>query len=265
MINEKKDVDTDIPLVILAGGLGTRMGNLTQDIPKPMLEINGLPIIFHIMAHYAKYGVRQFHILAGYKSAYIKDYFSRLAFNVSSVSFTYSKSGDTSVECLQDSWGVSDWCVSVHETGFNSETGERLRRIKNRLPKEFYFTYGDGLSDFDPTQGLVRLRQSGAVAVLCAITKKERFGNLVLSDEGSVIEFQEKNSNQDTWINGGYMCISDSIFDYINGSNDSFEAHVLPRISDANKLCAVKHGGFWKALDHEREIAEMNIELSNYG
>ena len=249
---------TAVPLVILAGGLGTRMGSLTENVPKPMLEIHGRPMLLHIMLHYARFGVTEFHILAGYKSSYIKNYFASLPRHLSSIRLTYDQ-GVTSVgEIHGTECKVADWEVFVHETGYNSNTGERLRRIKDFLPDHFYFTYGDSLSDFDPTLGLAELRERAATVVLCAVTKSERFGSLLIDKDQKVTKFQEKISSTETWINGGYMCVSPRIFEFITGSNDSFENDVLPRVVEMQQASAIKHRGFWKAIDHDRELHSIN-------
>lgn len=250
--------NSKVPLVILAGGLGTRMGQLTEDLPKPMLEIHGVPMLLHIMLHYAKFGTNEFHILGGYKSSAIKNYFENLTLNTSSISITYDPDGRSIVNRIASQNEMKGWKVFIHETGFHTGTGERLRRVRSFLPDIFYFTYGDGLSDFDPTTGLSLLSEASACAVICAVSKKERFGNLTVEKDGSVIDFQEKRSEQLSWINGGFMCLSRDVIEYITGGNDSFELDVLPRLVQAAKVLAIRHYGFWTALDNERELKAIN-------
>lgn len=249
---------TSVPLVILAGGLGTRMGLLTENVPKPMLEIHGRPMLLHIMLHYAHFGVTEFHILAGYKSGYIKDYFASLVRNFCSIRLTYGKAYASTVKTLEDEYKIKDWNVFVHETGYNSKTGERLKRIKDFLPNDFYFTYGDSLSDFDPRLGLADLRDHKATVAICAVTRGERFGSVSIDGGSKVIRFQEKISSSEAWINGGFMSVSSKIFEFITGTNDSFESDVIPRVVQLGQVSAVKHSGFWTAIDHERELSAIN-------
>ena len=249
---------SSFPLVILAGGLGVRMGALTENVPKPMLEIHGRPMLLHIMCHYASFGVKEFHILAGYKSTYIKEYFANLSINISSVRLSYHDEGKVDLATLTGGPDFNDWTIFVHETGYNSKTGERLKKIRSFLPQEFYFTYGDSLSNFDPTRGMCELRERSMTAVLCAVIKNERFGSLSIDACNNVTEFQEKLSSNESWINGGFMALSQEIFAFITGSNDSFEEDVLPRVVKNGKLAAIKHRDFWVALDHERELTLIN-------
>lgn len=233
-------------VVLLAGGFGTRISEESCLKPKPMIEIGDYPILLHIMKYYYSFGHNEFIICGGYKSFYIKNYFSTYMLKQSSVSF------DTREE-LQINFidnNVEKWKVTIIDTGLKTETGGRIKRIKEYLDddEEFLLTYGDGLSDININELINQHKKSDALVTLSSIQIKGRFGSLDISDN-LVNNFAEKTKEDGGWINAGFMVINKKAFDYIDGDETSFEFDVLPKISKLSKLEAYKHNGFWKCMD----------------
>lgn len=241
--------------VILAGGLGTRLSEETYDKPKPMVEIGGKPILWHIMKIYSSYGINDFIICCGYKGYFIKEYFYNYSLHNSNVSF------DLSNNTFQlTSSGSEKWNVNCVDTGANTQTGGRLKRIESLIePGEtFLFTYGDGVGDINISKVIESHKASGKKATLTAVNPPGRFGNLTIEDNGEVKKFDEKPLTGNTWINGGFFVLESEIFKYINGDEMPWEDEPLKTITKENQLNAYKHYGFWQPMDTIREKEILN-------
>lgn len=240
--------------VILAGGFGTRLSEYTKLIPKPMVEIGGKPILWHIMNHYAHYGYKDFVVALGYKGEVIKDYFMQyyarnndLSINLSTGSLQY-----LSKQCF-------DWHVTLCDTGANSMTGGRLRRLKDIIGDEdFMMTYGDAVSDVNIKELVSRYRQSGCKAMVTAVHPTARFGELLIDDDDYVRSFKEKPQVNQGWINGGFFVLSSQVFNYIDNDQTVFEADPLERLCAEGQLKTYRHEGFWQCMDTVRERDMLN-------
>lgn len=211
--------------VILAGGLGTRLSEETSVRPKPMVEIGGKPIIWHIMKYYSSYGINDFIICCGYKSYLIKEYFANYFLHMSDVTFDLSDN-----EYRVHDSNAEDWRVTLIDTGEYTQTGGRLLRVRDHIGgNDFCFTYGDGLCDVDLAD-LIQFHQSrDAVATVTAAKKPGRYGALELDrDQSRVERFSEKPLGDGNWINGGFFVLSDRVFDYLSGDDDVWEQDVMP-------------------------------------
>ena len=223
--------------VILAGGYGTRISEESYLKPKPMIEIGGKPILWHIMKTYAKYDINEFVICCGYKGEQIKEYFSKL-----------------------DS---TSWDVQLVDTGLDTLTGGRLKRIQDHIDDTFCVTYGDGLSDIDISRLISFHKEKKILATLTAIHPPERFGVLNISGD-YVTEFHEKHSGMDSWINGGFFVFEPGIFDYLQDDLTILEKTPLETLAKEKKLAAFKHNGFWYPMDTQRDKKHLeNLWSSN--
>lgn len=234
--------------VILAGGLGTRLSEETHLKPKPMVEIGGRPILWHIMKIYSSHGINEFIVCVGYKGYVIKEYFANYFLHMSDVTFDMQTN---SMEVHQRN--AEPWKVTIVDTGENTMTGGRLKRVESYLGEEdFCFTYGDGVADVD-IRGLVEAhRASGKAATLTAVQPPGRYGALEL--EGNSVEaFLEKPEGDGGWINGGYFVLSRSVLDTISGDPSSWESDSLPILAESKQLGAFFHQGFWQPMDTLRE------------
>ena len=212
--------------VILAGGYGTRISEESYLKPKPMIEIGGKPILWHILKTYSKYDINEFVICCGYKGEQIKEYFSKL-----------------------DS---TSWDIQLVDTGLDTLTGGRLKRIQDHIDDTFCVTYGDGLSDIDISRLISFHKEKKVLATLTAIHPPERFGVLNLSGD-YVTEFHEKHSGVDSWINGGFFVFEPGIFDYLQDDLTILEKTPLETLAKEKKLAAFKHNGFWYPMDTQRD------------
>ncbi len=236
-------------VVILAGGLGTRLMEETEVKPKPMVEIGGRPILWHIMKHYAQQGFTEFYIALGYRGEVIKRYFLDY----------FALSGDLTVELGDGRTRIheqrtEDWTVHLADTGLHTLTGGRVRRLEPLLQDStFMVTYGDGLSDID-LQALLRFHKAhGRLATLTAVRPPARFGGLVL--EGDRIAcFTEKSQIGEGWINGGFLVLEPGIFEYLRDDNTSLEADAMDRLAQAGQLMGYRHEGFWQCMDTLRDL-----------
>ncbi len=235
-------------VVILAGGLGTRLTEETEIRPKPMVEIGGYPILWHIMKHYAHFGFDEFHIALGYKGEIIKRYFMDMM----------HLSGDLTIDLKQgDLTRITphreNWTIHLHDTGQPTQTGGRVLRLKEHLKDEpFFLTYGDGVSTIDLRALSNFHKQNGATATISAVRPPSRFGGLSL-DGDLVSVFEEKPQIGEGWINGGYMVLNPEALDLINGEMDSLERGALTILSKQGKLAAYRHDGFWQCMDTLRD------------
>lgn len=234
-------------VVILAGGRGSRLAEETEVKPKPLVEIGGYPILWHIMKGYAHYGFKDFCIALGYKGEMIKRYF--LDYSSLSGSMTINLS---SGEVKTQSKECEDWLVNLIDTGVNTLTGGRVKRLQPYLHKEtFMVTYGDGVSDLDLGE-LLRFHQShGRVATVTAVRPPARFGGLIF-DGDLVTEFTEKPQIGEGWINGGFLVFEPEVFKYLSGDS-SLEADVLERLAADQQLVAYRHNSFWQCMDTMRD------------
>ena len=234
--------------VILAGGYGTRISEETHLKPKPMIEIGGMPILWHIMKNYSTYGINDFVIPCGYKGYIIKEYFANYFLHMSDVTFDMK---NNSMEVHNKH--AEPWKITLVDTGINTMTGGRLKRIKSYLDDEsFCFTYGDGLSDVKIDELILFHKQNNRFATVTAIQPPGRFGTLNI-DNDRVLDFEEKPSGDGNWINGGFFVLEPKIFDYINDDSTVWEHEPLEKLSNENKLSAYKHTGFWHPLDTLRD------------
>ncbi|MGU3360440.1 glucose-1-phosphate cytidylyltransferase [Methylobacterium sp. M6A4_1b] len=234
--------------VILAGGLGTRLSEETVTRPKPMLEIGGRPILWHIMQIFAAHGVREFVICLGYKGYVIKEFFLNYRLHLSDVTVDI---GRGHVDFHRST--AEDWRVSLIETGETTMTGGRLKRVRDYLGEDdFFMTYGDGVADVDLTALAAFHRAHGKLATLTAVTPPGRFGALELED-GTVRRFREKPAGDGATINGGFFVLSPRVLDRIAGDATVWEAEPLEGLAADGQLAAYVHAGFWQAMDTLRD------------
>jgi glucose-1-phosphate cytidylyltransferase len=234
--------------VILAGGMGTRLAEETDLRPKPMVEIGGRPILWHIMKHYSHYGHSEFFLALGYKGEMIKRYF--LDYHLFSGSMTVSiKTGDVQVmdgEC-------EDWVVHLADTGLMTNTGGRIKRLEPHLRDgTFLLTYGDGVCNVD-LDDLIRFHhKQGRIATITAVRPAARFGGLVF-DGNLISTFIEKPQIGEGWVNGGFIVVEPALFDYLHGDEDSLESNAFEQLAAEGQLAAYRHEGFWQCMDTLRE------------
>lgn len=235
-------------VVILAGGLGTRLSEETQLIPKPMVEIGGRPMLWHIMKIYSYHGLNEFIVLTGYKSHVIKDFFVNY----------YQRYSDITVDLAANSLEVhrmstEPWKVTMLYTGLNTMTGSRLKQAQKHIGNEdFCLTYGDGVSDVDIRAVIERHRASKKIMTITAVKPSGKFGAIDIDESGTITSFREKPDGDDNWINGGFMVCSPKVLDYIpaNDADDCiFEREPVERIAAAGLMGAYKHSGFWHSMD----------------
>jgi glucose-1-phosphate cytidylyltransferase len=238
--------------VILAGGLGTRLAEETGTKPKPMVEAGGRPLIWHIMSNYARAGVTDFLVLAGYKGDVIREYFANFWLHQADVTFDL---GSSRFEVRANR--ATPWSVTVLDTGQHTMTGGRLARAREYLPSTFFLTYGDGVSDVDVSATLESHRSNqGAMVTLTAMRPPARFGALQI--EGSKVQgFQEKPSGDGTWVNGGYFVMEPEIFNLLGDDGCVLERDVLPALATEGKLGCYKHSGTFQPVDTVRDLAAL--------
>lgn len=235
--------------VILCGGLGTRLSEETQVKPKPMVEIGGRPILWHIMKTYEYYGIKEFILALGYKGEVIKDYFINYHPHTSDVT-VHLGSG----KATYDNTRAEDWTIRMVNTGAQSMTGGRLHRLEQLLRPAgtFMVTYGDGVANVDIKALITFHRQHGRLATVTAVRPPARFGGLVIEDN-QVIEFKEKPQTGESWINGGFFVFEPGIFDYLQGDTTVLEEEPLENLSRDGQLMAFQHFGFWHCMDTIRD------------
>jgi glucose-1-phosphate cytidylyltransferase len=234
--------------VILAGGLGTRISEETHLKPKPMIEIGGMPILWHIMKTYSSYGVKDFIICCGYKGYVIKEYFANYFLHMSDVTFDMSSN---SMEVHQKK--AEPWRVTLVDTGEKTQTGGRLKKVYNYVKDEefFAFTYGDGVSDINIHSLIEFHKKQAKAATVTAVIPAARYGALTF-ENGLVGKFSEKPKNEAGYINGGYFILSPKVIDLI-GDDDVWEENPMSLLVSSNNLAAYKHDGFWQPMDTLRE------------
>ena len=234
--------------VILAGGLGTRISEETSVRPKPMVEIGGKPVLWHIMKIYAHHGITDFIICLGYKGYMIKEYFANYFLHMSDVTIDMKSN---KMDVHQNS--VEPWRVTLVDTGDDTMTGGRLKRVGRYLDDEdFCLTYGDGLGDIDIAKLVAFHKEQGRLATVTATQPGGRFGALVLKQE-KVVAFQEKPAGDGGWINGGYFVLSPKVIDFIDGDNTTWEREPMERLAQEGQMAAYFHKGFWQPMDTMRD------------
>lgn len=235
-------------VAILAGGVGSRLSEETVSRPKPMVEVGGQPMLWHIMQYYARFGYDDFVIALGYKGEFIKRWMLEYA----------SLSGDLTVglrndEVIRHGAEPADWTVSMIDTGQDTATGGRIKRLQQEIGNEpFMLTWGDGISDVDLHALLDFHRSHGKIATLTAVRPPARFGHLGL-DGNHVVEFSEKPQTGEGWINGAFFVMEPEVFDYIDGDDTQFEREPLSRLAHDGQLMAYQHWGFWQCMDTLRD------------
>ena len=248
-------------VVILAGGLGTRISEESHLKPKPMIEVGDAPILWHIMKYYSSYGFNEFIICCGYKGYVIKEYFADYYLHRSDVTFDYANNN----EMIIHNNVAEPWKVTVVDTGLHTMTGGRLKRIQKYVGDQtFMMTYGDGVSDIDLDALLEFHRVHKKAATLTAIQPGGRFGVLDIDDNETVRQFSEKAKEDGGWINAGFMVLEPEVFDYIEGDDTFFEKEPLENLALDGKLAAYRHEGFWKCMDTMRDKGMLD-ELWNSG
>ena len=248
--------------IILAGGFGTRISEESLTKPKPMIEIGGQPILWHIMKEYSYYGFNDFIICAGYKQNVIKEYFWNYYLNRSDISFDFSK--DNEISILNNV--AEPWKVTVVDTGLNTFTGGRIKRVQEYIGDEtFLLTYGDGVCDVNISDVVKWHKKNNKYATMTAVQPGGRYGALEIDDESIVNNFAEKRKEDGGWINGGYMVLEPEVFDYIDGDKTVFEQGPLERLSDEGQLQAYKYKGFWHCMDTMKDKTELEdmIEMNS--
>ncbi len=235
-------------VVILAGGRGTRLAEETSARPKPMVEIGGKPMLWHIMSIYAHHDFKDFVVACGYLGEMIKDYFNRFFIHNSDYVVDLS---DGSVEVLNT--GNVDWRVGVVDTGIETQTGGRIRRLKDQIGgSRFMATYGDGLGNVNIAELVAFHEAHGKLATVTAVRPPSRFGGLVL-DDAAVVEFSEKPQTGEGWINGGFFVFEPGVIDYLDGDDSILEREPMERLAEDGELMAFRHTGFWQPMDTLRE------------
>jgi glucose-1-phosphate cytidylyltransferase len=244
-------------VALLAGGFGTRLSEETQIKPKPMVEIGGRPIMWHIMKIYAHYGLKDFVIIGGYKVEVIRDFFLRYRADTSDFTIDL-KSGEINWHDAV----AEDWRVTVVDTGKNTMTGGRLKRARHLLSDDtFCLTYGDGVSDINIDQLLESHERTGRWCTLTAVTQPGRYGSLRLNDDRSKVEaFREKGTNDGGLINGGFFVCEPQIFDLIEGDETVWENEPIDRLVEMGQLSSYHHGGYWQSMDSLRDKQVLEAE-----
>ena len=238
-------------VVLLAGGFGSRISEESQFKPKPMIEIGGMPIIWHIMKEYAYYGYTEFVICAGYKQEYIKDWFANYFLHNSDITFDY-RNGKNEMTVHQTN--MEPWKVTVVDTGYNTMTGGRIKRIQKYVGNEpFLMTYGDGVCDVEIDKLVEFHKSHGKLATLTAVKMAQDKGVLDISGDFAVKSFREKNASDGAPINAGYMVLQPEVFDMLDGDSCVFEKTALVELAKRGELMSYVHEGFWQCMDNIRE------------
>lgn len=248
--------------VILAGGFGSRLSEATNIIPKPMVEIGGKPILWHIMKIYSHYGIKDFIICCGYKQYVIKEYFANYFRH--NCDMTVDLSNNTTT--IHDNHS-EDWKVTMIDTGLNTMTGGRIKRIQKYIGNErFLLTYGDGVTDLNIAESIKAHEKANAILSLTAYKPRGKFGSLDIDGNSNKVKsFLEKPSGDGNWINAGFFVCEPEVFNYIPENDDTvvFEKSPLEHIAKENKMFAFKHSGFWKPMDILRDNVELNAMWEN--
>lgn len=247
-------------VVLLAGGFGTRISEESQFKPKPMVEIGGKPILWHIMKEYSYYGFHEFVICAGYKQHMIKEWFANYFLHNSDVTFDFTEGKNDMTVHTQH---CEPWKVTVVDTGLRTMTGGRIKRIQPYVGEEtFMMTYGDGVCDVNIQELLRFHREHGKIATLTAVMQEQEKGVLDIGGDNAVKSFREKNRTDGAPINAGYMVLEPEVFDYIDGDDTVFERDTLVRLAAEGELMSYMHKGFWQCMDNRREMEMLETCLN---
>ena len=242
-------------VVILAGGFGTRISEESHLKPKPMIEIGGKPILWHIMKEYSAYGYYDFIICCGYKQHVIKEWFANYYLYNSDITFDFTKGNSVQIHSNE----TEPWKVTLVDTGYDTMTGGRIKRIQPYVEKEtFMLTYGDAVADIDINRLVEFHQQHGKIVTITAVDIGQKFGVLKIGSGGKVDRFKEKDSSDGNVINGGYMVLNPEIFDYLEGDSTVFEKDPIEKLTCDGELMAYRHTGFWQCMDTQRD--KMKLE-----
>lgn len=237
-------------LVILAGGYGTRISEESHLKPKPMIEIGEMPIIWHIMKHYSVYGINDFIICAGYRQHVIKEWFADYFLHTSDVTFDFTRNNKMIIHEQRS----EDWKVTVVDTGLDTMTGGRIKRVHKYVGDEtFCLTYGDAVSDVDISKLIETHRRSGKIVTITTVSMAQAKGIMEIADDGTIEEFREKDDADGSLINGGFMVCEPKVFDYLKDDSTIFEQYPLKTMAAERQLMSYYHGGFWQCMDTKRE------------
>ena len=247
-------------VVILAGGMGTRLAEYTEIIPKPLIKIGNMPILWHIMKIFSKFGYNDFVIPLGYKAELIKDFFLNLQYFESDFTIEPSTGKITVHKNYSD-----DWKISLIDTGLNTMTGGRLLRLKNILDQDkFFLTYGDGLADININELIKFHNKNKKIMTVTAVRPAARFGEIKISEQGDkVLYFKEKPRVENGWINGGFFVAEPSLFKYLNNDKTILEHEPLQSITEDEQLVAYKHFGHWQCMDNKKDHDYLNTLWEN--
>lgn len=248
-------------VVILAGGFGTRISEESQFKPKPMVEIGGKPILWHVMKGYSAYGYNEFVICAGYKQHVIKEWFADYYLHNSDITFDFVNGNQMTIHNNV----AEPWKVTIVDTGLHTMTGGRIKRIQRYIGEEdFLLAYGDGVADIDVKKQVDFHKSHGKIGTLTAVHVEQRFGVLDIDKESLTVNaFREKSQADGSRINAGYMVLKPAIFDYIKGDDTVFEQEPLRRLTAEGQLKAYKHNGFWQCMDTKREMEKLEEMWAN--
>lgn len=245
-------------VILLAGGFGTRLAEYTHKIPKPMVTVGGTPILEHIMRTYAKYGHKDFYVALGYKPEVIKQHFVQNQLNRGDLRIDLGSGEVNTLSRAKD-----DWQITLVDTGLNTMTGGRVKRLKSFIGNEpFMLTYGDGVADVNLDELLSFHKDHGKMVTVTGVRPKARFGELKL-DGTAVTEFKEKPQTTAGWVNGGYFVCQPEVFDYIDGDDTDFEGSPLEVISGMGELHAYLHAGYWQCMDSKRDRDQLESVWAN--
>ena len=237
-------------VVLLAGGFGTRISEESEYVPKPMIKIGGMPILWHIMKEYSYYGFNDFIVCAGYKQHVVKEWFADYFLHTSDITFDFTEGNKMIIHDMH----AEPWKVTVVNTGLNTMTGGRIKRIQKYVGNErFMMTYGDGVCDVDMNELLKFHESHGKIATLTSVIIEQQKGILEIGGDNAVRSFREKSAIDGSPINAGYMVFEPSVFDYIDGDETVLERDTLSRLADEGQLMSYKHSGFWQCMDTKRE------------
>ena len=240
-------------VVILAGGLGTRLSEETEVRPKPMVEIGGMPILWHVMKIYSSQGFNEFIICLGYKGFLIKEYFANYFLHLSDVTIELATGKINVHDCKSE-----DIKLTLIDTGISTQTGGRIKRVKEYIGNEtFMLTYGDGLADININNLLKLHKENKKLATVTAVRPPGRFGSIILGDNNEVIKFEEKPSGDGGWINGGFFVLEPEILNYIEDDNTYWEREPMANLASKGQLSVYEHSGFWKPMDTIRDKTEL--------
>lgn len=246
-------------VLILAGGLGSRLSEETTLKPKPMVEIGGKPILWHIMKIYSYFGFNEFIILLGYKGYVVKEYFANYFMYQSDITFNLKENKTTIHNNHSEPWEVT-----LIDTGTDTMTGGRIKRAKKYINNEtFMLTYGDGVSDIDIDALIAFHKLHGKAITMTSVQPEGRFGALQINANNEVERFQEKPRGDNAWINGGFFVCEPEVFEYIDNDSTYFERAPLENLARENKLCAYKHQGFWKPMDTLRDKNQLDLMIKS--